>query len=508
MIKIIKTFSLILLSFSMIAGCSEKKDDSSKTNLLALAALSSRSSSASTATTRDMYTGFADIPSSIYKTVASGATASVQGQSRTLATTDYNFQNSTNSASVSSVYDLVRVTAKSTRDIAKSIGDLVKALEAIPVTSTLQGTDTWGGAASKYKYQPSTILSGGKKLEVWWNNAAAPYTNNKAIEMNYTGSTTSGNINGFVFVRYLSSSTATTLSKAYVNFNYNATTSTRSMVVILQDIGPTFTDKAHFFVQEVNGVTSMDGTYTANNFNANSTGVAVANRAYVFSAIGNATKAVVNAAFPLATDNTTAIYANTAMGTIGQVWTNFIFANTSIVTAVQGLGGTCAAPNVILTPSNGNPPASTATGVTTVANLKACLDTINPSVNAKDVYFLTNIKNPAYFSVSGNTVSLYGVESLAASDANKAAFDVLQSSASFLASTRTTTNTTYAAALDAVSVSGLSLFTGTGIPTGTSATSLTSLNAQWGGSATGTGTSTSSATANTVNGSIDNTAPF
>lgn len=492
----------------MIAGCSEKKDDSSKTNLLALAALSSRSSSASTATTRDMYTGFADIPSSIYKTVASGATASVQGQSRTLATTDYNFQNSTNSASVSSVYDLVRVTAKSTRDIAKSIGDLVKALEAIPVTSTLQGTDTWGGAASKYKYQPSTILSGGKKLEVWWNNAAAPYTNNKAIEMNYTGSTTSGNINGFVFVRYLSSSTATTLSKAYVNFNYNATTSTRSMVVILQDIGPTFTDKAHFFVQEVNGVTSMDGTYTANNFNANSTGVAVANRAYVFSAIGNATKAVVNAAFPLATDNTTAIYANTAMGTIGQVWTNFIFANTSIVTAVQGLGGTCAAPNVILTPSNGNPPASTATGVTTVANLKACLDTINPSVNAKDVYFLTNIKNPAYFSVSGNTVSLYGVESLAASDANKAAFDVLQSSASFLASTRTTTNTTYAAALDAVSVSGLSLFTGTGIPTGTSATSLTSLNAQWGGSATGTGTSTSSATANTVNGSIDNTAPF
>ena len=493
----------------MIAGCSEKKDDSSKTNLLALAALSSRSSSASTATTRDMYTGFADIPSSIYKTVASGATASVQGQSRTLATTDYNFQNSANDASVSKVYDLVRGTAKTTRDIAKSIGDLVKALEAIPVTSTLQGTDTWGGAASKYKYQPSTILSGGKKLEVWWNNAAAPYTNNKAIEMNYTGSTTSGNINGFVFVRYLSSSTATTLSKAYVNFNYNATTSTRSMVVILQDIGPTFTDKAHFFVQEVNGVTSMDGTYTANNFNANSTGVAVANRAYVFSAIGNATKAVVNAAFPLATDNTTAIYANTAMGNIGQVWTNFIFANTSIVTAVQGLGGTCAAPNVILTPSNGNPPASTATGVTTVANLKACLDTINPSVNAKDVYFLTNIKNPAYFSVSGTTVSLYGVESLEASDPNKAAFDLLQNNASFLSSTRTTTNATYAAALDAVSVSGLNLFTGTpGIPTGTSATSLTSLNAQWGGSATGTGTSTSSATANTVNGSIDNTAPF
>ena len=382
MIKIIKTFSLILLSFSIIAGCSEKKDDSSKTNLLALAALSSRSSSASTATTRDMYTGFADIPSSIYKTVASGATASVQGQSRTLATTDYKFQNSANDASVSKVYDLVRGTAKTTRDIAKSIGDIVKALEVIPVTTAIEGSNPagstgWANLASKYKFQPSTILSGGKKLEVWWNNAPAPFANNKAIEMNYTGSSTSGNMSGFVFVRFTSVTNATTLSKAYIRFDYNATTSTRSMVVILQDIGPTFTDKAHFFVQEVNGVTSMDGTYTVNNFNANSNGVAVANRAYVFSAIGNSTKAVINAAFPLATDNTTAIYANTAMGNIGQVWTNFIFANTSIVTAVQGLGGTCAAPNVILTPSNGNPPASTATGVTTVANLKACLDTIS-----------------------------------------------------------------------------------------------------------------------------------
>jgi hypothetical protein len=198
------------------------------------------------------------------------------------------------------------------------------------------------------------------------------------------------------------------------------------------------------------------------------------------------------------------------MGNIGQVWTNFIFANSSTVSTVQGLGGSCANPNVMLTPTNGNPTATTAVSgaVTTVANLKTCLDSINPSVNAKDVYFLTNIKNPAYFSVTGNTVSLYGVESLDASDTNKAAFDALQNSTSFLSSTRTTANTTYAAGLDAVTVSGLNLFTGTGVPTGTSATSLTSLNAQWGGSTTASSTSTSSATANTVNGSIDNTAPF
>jgi len=506
-----------MLSISMIAGCSEKKDDNSKTSLLALAALSSRSSSASATSTRttDMYTGFAEIPSSIYKTVASGATASVQGQTRTLATTDYKFQNSTNTASVSGIYDLVRVTAKSTRDIAKSVGDLVKALEAITVT-TAQGSEPagpngWGNLASKYKYQPSTILSGGKKLEVWWNNAPAPFANNKAIEMNYTGSSTSGNMSGFVFVRFTSVTNATTLSKAYIRFDYNATTSTRSMVVILQDIGPTFTDKAHFFVQEVNGVTSMDGTYTVNNFNANSNGVAVANRAYVFSAVGNATKAVVNAAFPLTTDNTTAIYANTAMGNIGQVWTNFIFANPTIVASVQSVSA-CASPSVLLTPTNGNPTASTATGVTTVAALKTCLDAIvtaQSSTNSvKDVYFLTNIKNPAYFSVSGNTVSLYGVESLEASDPNKAAFDLLQNNASFLSSTRTKTNTTYAAALDAVTVSGSNLFTGTGIPTEASATDLTKLNAQWGNGTPGTGTSASNAGTNSVNGSKDDTAPF
>ncbi len=508
--KLVKTIFVFLLSVSLMPGCTKEKNDDSARNLLILGALSSRSSGG---TTRDMYAGFADIPTSIYKTVASGsASSSIQAESKVLFTADYRFQNSTNSASVSGVYDLVRVTAKTTRDIAKSIGDLVKALEGIPVTTTLQGSDTWGGVASKYRYQSSTIISGGKKLEVWWNNGASPYSSNKAIEMNYTGSTASGNINGFVFVRYLSSTTATTLSKAYINFNYNASTNTRAMVVILQDIGTNFTDRAHFYVQEVNGVTSMDGTYTVNGYNPNSTGVAAANRAYVFSAIGNSSRAVINAAFPLASDNTTSIYANTALGNIGQVWTNFILANTSTVTTLNNIGLTaCNNANILTTPNSGNP--TTTTGVTTIATLKTCLDAVvtaqSGSTNSvKDVYFLTNIKNPAYFNVSGNVVSLYGVESLDASDSNKSAFDTLQNSSTFLSSTRTTTNTVYAANLDAVTVSGLNLFTGTGVPTGTSATSLTSLNAQWGNGTPGSGTSASNAGTNTVNGSVDNTAPF
>jgi hypothetical protein len=221
---------------------------------------------------------------------------------------------------------------------------------------------------------------------------------------------------------------------------------------------------------------------------------------------------VINAAFPLTSDNTTSIYANTALGNIGQVWTNFILANTSTVTTLNNIGLTaCNNANILTTPNSGNP--TTTTGVTTIATLKTCLDAIvtaqSGSTNSvKDVYFLTNIKNPAYFNVSGNTVSLYGVESLDASDSNKSAFDTLQNSSTFLSSTRTTTNTVYAANLDAVTVSGLNLFTGTGVPTGTSATSLTSLNAQWGNGTPGSGTSASNAGTNTVNGSVDNTAPF
>lgn len=506
----LKTAFFSLLSISFFACTKEKENDSIR-NLVLLSALSSRSS---TATSREMYTGFAEIPSSIYKTVASGSTsASIQSDSKTLFTADYRFQNSNNTASVSGIYDLVKISAKTTRDIAKSIGDLVKALEAIPVSTTLQGSDTWAGVSSKYRYQTSTILTGGKKLEVWWNNGAAPFLSNKAIEMNYTGSSTSGSINGFVFVRYRSNSTATTLSKAYINFNYNATTDTRSMVVILQDIGESFTDKAHFYVQEVNGITSMDGAYTVNGYNPNVSGVTAANRAYVFSAIGNSSKAVVNAAFPLTTDSTSSIYSNTAMGNIGQVWTNFIFANSTTVSAVQGIGGSCANPNIILTPTNGNPAGGSAVGVTTVSALKTCLDAIitaqSGSTNSvKDTYFLTNVKNPAYFTISSNTVSMYGVESLESSDSNKVAFDALQNNSSFLSSTRSSSNSIYSANLDAATVSSLNLFTGIGIPVGTSATSLTSLNSQWGNGTPGTGSSSSTAGTNTINGSSDNTAPF
>lgn len=518
-IKIIKMFSLLLIPVLFLMECKSKSNDDNKTNLLVLAALANRSSGSAA---RDMYTGFADIPASIYKTVASGsASSSIQAESRTLYTADYRFQNSTNTASVSGVYDLVRATAKTTRDIAKSIGDLVGSLETIPVTTTLTGTATWANVASKYRYAPSTILTNGKKLEVWWNNAAAPYSNNKAIELNYTGSTASGNISGFVFVRYLATSTATSLSKAYINFNYNASTGTRVMVVILQDFNGGTTDKAHFYVQEVNGTTTMDGTYTVTGFDPKVTGVNPSNRAYVFSAIGNSSRAVVNAAFPQVTDTTTVttpVYANTALGNIGQVWTNFILINNSNFPVVTNLNSTgltaCNASNIISTSGSGGNPTSL-TGVTTVATLKTCLDalvTAQGNTNSvKDVYFLANIQNPAYFSVSGNTVSLYGVSSLDASDPNKASYDALQNNSSFTPianAVRQTSNTTYSAAFDAPTVYSLNLFTGTGVPVGSSATSLTSLNAQWGNGTPGTGTSSATAGTNPVNGSSDNTAPF
>ncbi len=105
-------------------------------------------------------------------------------------------------------------------------------------------------------------------------------------------------------------------------------------------------------------------------------------------------------------------------------------------------------------------------------------------------------------------VSLYGVESLDVADTNKLAFDILENNSTFLNATRTASNTTYAANLDAVNVAAINLFSGTSIPKGTSATNLTNLNAQWGNGTPGTGTSSATAGTNTVNGTVDNTAPF
>ncbi len=556
--------SSLLLIMAMASGCTlfeTPKDDEMKKTFLILAALTRNSGGSSG---RDMYAGFADIPSSIMTASSSSISPSIQADSRTLASSDYKFSSS--SYSVSKVYDRVKAYATSVRYNAKQIGDLVKTLEAINVTGTnsspQQGTSTWLGINSKYQYQPSSVLTGGKKLEVWWNNGATPYSNNKAIELNYTGSS-SGTISGFAFVRFpfMPPSTAsavptvpttvTTLSTAYINFSYNSSTNTRTMVIIFQGIpgigGTTYTDKAHFYIQEVNGVTTMDGTFTVSDYDASNVATTMTNinstststvtlsnvstsaRAYVFSAIGNSSKAIIRAALPLTTDGTTTgIYLNTVPNTcttsscpglanMGQVWTNFLLANstnTTIPNFNTTIGGICGS-SFIMPPTAtiaGNP--TSFTSVTAVGTLKTCLDAIisvgqgSIASSVKDLYFLTNVKNPVYFSVSGSTSSLYGVESLDTTDANYTAFNTLETNSSFLNFIRTTSNQTYSAAFDVSSVGALNLFQGTNIPLGTSAANLTNLNAQWGGDPAGSGTSSATAPSNFINGSIDNTAPF
>ncbi len=501
--KLLKFIASIMIIGSVLNcglfGIGEKKEDPLKQILPLLLLAGNRGSGAS----REMYAGFADIPASIYKTVASTAPAtSVQENAKVLATTDFKFRNTKGDASVSNIYDLVKETAKSTRDIAKTIGDLVKGLESVPIG--LQGSDFWGGQPAKYKYAASTTIPGGKKLEVWFNNGVSPYLNNKAIEMNFIGSSAGGDLSGYIFCRFLSKTGDSTLGKAYIKFDYKVATNTRSMVVIMQNVGPNFTDTAHFFVQEVAGVTTMDGSYTVNIFDPKAPSVAASSRVYVFNAAGDSTKAVMNAALPLQSDTTSAIYANTSLGNIGQVWTNFVLANTSTVALINSVGGACAAANITSPLLNGNPTALVATH--SVANLKACMDANNPSVNFKDLYFLTNIKNPAYFTVTGSAVSLYGVESLDPTDTNKVAFDVLQ--ALLPSTTRTTASTTYAANFAPNIVPTLNLFTGVGLNAGTTANTLPSLNVLWGATNPTPGTSSASGTANSVNGSKDDVAPF
>lgn len=507
---------LIILILGTVLNCGlfgiggDDDKDKNRNLLLGLALLNSRRSSGSAS--RDMFVAFADIPTTI--TASSNISTSVQANAKVLATTDYRFRNSANTSSVAGVYDLVRVTAKATRDISKSIGDIVKALEPFATTTTLQGSNTasdgWGNQPSKYKYGASTTISGGRKLEVWWNNAPAPYNNNKAIEMNYTGSSAGGNMSGYIFCRYLGKAGDTTLGKAYIKFDYNAASNVRTMAVILQDIGsaPLFGDTAHFFVKEENGVTTMDGGYSVDNYTPNITGVNPANRIYIFNAAGNSERAVVNAAFPLQTDTTSAIYANTTNGNIGQVWTNFLLASTNpnYLASINTVGGTCGAGTINATGlTNGNPTTSSPATNYSVATLKTCMDQNNPATNFKDVYFLTNIKNPAYFNASGSGATLYGVESLDSGDGNKSAFDTLQ--ALLPATTRAVSSTTYQADFSPIAISSLNLFTGANVPSGSTANTFPSINAVW-GSGSGTGTSTANAPANSVNGSRDDTAPF
>lgn len=165
------TTKLLILLLTILSGCSrtqKEKDSEGKSNLFALISLTSQNKNSKVNSNREMYSGFADIPASIYKPVGiSSSSSSMQPDSRTLATSDYRFVNSTNTSSVAVVYDLVRTTAGSTRDIAKSIGDIIQVLEPISVLTTRTGTDRWSGVASKYKYQASSILAGGKKLEIW-----------------------------------------------------------------------------------------------------------------------------------------------------------------------------------------------------------------------------------------------------------------------------------------------------------------------------------------------------
>ncbi|MBP7281024.1 MAG: hypothetical protein KBA66_05575 [Leptospiraceae bacterium] len=497
--RILKILSLLfaIITFFECSLFQKEKEDKNK-NLLLLAAVASSNSG-----NREMYAGFADIPASIYQTTSSGS-ASIQSSSRTLATTDYRFRNSTNTASVANVYDLVRAAAKSTRSITITIGTLVSLLETLNVSvsdTAITGNSFWALHLSKFSYKKSSKLTDGKLLEIWWNSPIAPYNNNKAMELNYTGSTSGGNISGYLWVRFLAYPGASSLSTAYINFSYNASTNTRTMIVILQDVGTSNSDKAHFFVQEVNGVTTMDGGYYVSDFNPNIVGVNASNRVYVFNAAGNANYAVVNAAFPLSSDTTTAIYGNTTLGNIGQVWTNFILANSTTVSTLNGIGlPACDSSNITSTSSdNGNPTSLIAS--ISVSNMKACLDAIitaQGSTNAvKDVYFITNIKNPAYFTYFGNMASLYGVQSLDSSDANKATFDALYSQ--LATSARTTSDGTYAAGLDANTISTINIVTGVGIPVGSTANTLPSFNAQWGDGSAGT---------NSVNGSSNNSAPF
>ena len=77
-VKMIKICTLLLISAIVSSGCSifQKEDDDSKFNMVAIAALAVNATKPLTGSSRDIYTGFADIPASIYQTSTSSTSAS------------------------------------------------------------------------------------------------------------------------------------------------------------------------------------------------------------------------------------------------------------------------------------------------------------------------------------------------------------------------------------------------------------------------------------------------
>lgn len=464
-------FFLILMSCSVF----EKDDnkDKNRNNLLLALALASANNQSELLNCGSEFNGFACIPESL--TTASKSTK-VSGKTVVVNDTKY--------AKLPEVFQPVRNNFQLNREIMNSIAKLVKALREVNTSSTVTGNGNWADQPAKYKYSASTKRTGGKHLEVWFNNAPAPYSSIKAFEMDFKDGGDSGEVEGQVWSQSLNSDK--TLAKVYVEFSYNGSTKVRKSGVVINGFNSITNrkDNAHFFILEENGMAKMDGGFTISDFSPGTIGtttIATASRAYLYSAVGTKDKAAVSIAFPLATNSTTTVFQNEDVGNISEIWTDWLLSGISA--SLGQINLLCTGDASLTAPADPNPASPSGSSA---ATLKKCFDkilTANPNSEVKDSYYIAAVKNPAYYSFANGSAILESIES----EPDPTYLNIKNA-------VKTTVRNGdpgdgYSANFTASSIKSIDLLTGAGL----------SARQQWGDGSTGV---------NSTNGSSYNTAGF
>jgi len=389
---------LLVLSCSMFQK-DDKNKDKNKFLLLAAAVATSANSLSSANCGNVSYSGIACIPDSI------AATSKVSTKEIVLDNDLY--------TKIKDVYEPVRATVKLNRDIVKSISDLIVSLRTVTVTDTAQtgSTNDWGGQKAKYRYAKSTAISGGKRLEVWWNTSSAIYGTKKAFEINFKED--GSNVTGYLWARTLNSDNAT-LATVYVKFTADTSTGKKTTAVAMKGFYSGYTklpENGFYYIKEENNLASLDGGFTLTNYNPSITGVTALSRAYLFTAAGSASRGAVKIAFPRIDSTDVTVWDNGSVANLPEVWTDWILYSLSAqsqLTSIKSLSSSCSS---LTAPSTDNPVTNSGS---TAAEFKTCIDALYKAYPAntgiKDIVYITRILNPAFYSVSGTNVFLDATE--------------------------------------------------------------------------------------------------
>ncbi len=466
-----------ILTFSTTCSLFQKeKEDNTNRNLLLALAIQNSGASAGLLTCSNSFSGIACIPDSL---TSSATTSTKLFAGKAITTGDTKYDN------LPTIYKPVRDTLALNKEILNSIGTLIANLRTVTITTTATGSTTSNNLKVKYKYSLSTKRTGGKHLEIWWDNEVAPYNSLKNMELDFVDGGDSGKVEGQIWVRGKNTGDAS-LYIAYVQFNLDGAAKTRTSAVILENYHDTTRntkEKMHFFVSESNGIAKLDGGFTVTNYPATIADTTyTSSRAYLYSAAGSSTRAAVSIAFPLVANTTTSVFENGNVANVAEVWTDWLLSYLNAKSQIAGVSALCG--TTLTAPTDNHPTSNQGSDANT---LKSCFDKIiaSGSTSVNSVYYIAATRNPAYYSHPGTTGSTATLQSI--ETAPDISYDSVKNA--LKSTVRTKSDTDYSADFTASAINNINILTGVGL----------TATQQWGDGATGV---------NSTNGSANNTAGF